>query len=182
VAVRCVAVVGWAYARRPMHESAVRDEKRALRARMRAVRREVSDPVGRAERIWSIMRELPAVAGARTVMVYESVPGEPDTSAFAAWCRERATVVVPDASPDASHPADPASIDVVIVPGLAFTPDGRRLGQGGGWYDRLLPTLRADALVVGVCFREQLVDALPVEDHDVAVHVVVTDAGVASIG
>ena len=51
---------------------------------------------------------------------------------------------------------DPAWPDVVIVPGLAFTSTGRRLGQGGGWYDRFLVGVRDDCVTVGVCFHEQL--------------------------
>ena len=56
---------------------------------------------------------------------------------------------------------DPALLDVVVVPGLAFTADGRRLGQGGGHFDRFLLRLRPDCLRIGVAFREQLVDDLP---------------------
>ncbi|HEY4331154.1 MAG TPA: 5-formyltetrahydrofolate cyclo-ligase [Ilumatobacteraceae bacterium] len=71
---------------------------------------------------------------------------------------------------------DPALLDVVIVPGLAFATDGHRLGQGGGYYDRFLPRLRRACLTIGVCFREQLVDAVPVEDHDHRVDMVISDA------
>ena len=61
------------------------------------------------------------------------------------------------------------------MPGLAFTADGRRLGQGGGHFDRFLPRLRPDCLRIGVAFREQLVDDLPTSPHDIAVDVVITD-------
>ena len=65
-----------------------------------------------------------------------------------------------------ASPIDPAAIDIVIVPGLAFTRDGRRLGQGGGFYDRFLAQLPADCTTIGVGFAEQLLDDLPVEPHD----------------
>ncbi len=58
----------------------------------------------------------------------------------------------------------PMEVDVAVVPGLAFTEDGRRLGQGGGYYDRLLPQLGGISL--GVCFDEQVVVDLPTETHD----------------
>ncbi len=61
---------------------------------------------------------------------------------------------------------DPADIDIVVVPGLAFTVDGHRLGQGGGFYDRFLPRLRADCLTVGLGFREQIIDFVPTDEHD----------------
>jgi 5-formyltetrahydrofolate cyclo-ligase len=71
--------------------------------------------------------------------------------------------------------AVPLVIDLVVVPGLAFTPDGHRLGQGGGYYDRYLALLRADCVSVGVCFHEQLVQSVPGEAHDQRVSRVVTD-------
>ena len=63
----------------------------------------------------------------------------------------------------------PGSLDLLLVPGVAFTPGGRRLGRGGGFYDRLLadPALRASTF--GVCFAEQLREHLPLEPHDQAV-------------
>ena len=59
-----------------------------------------------------------------------------------------------------------SEIDLLLVPGMAFTRDGHRLGRGGGYYDRLLaePTLRA--ALFGVCFAEQIVPQVPMEDHD----------------
>jgi 5-formyltetrahydrofolate cyclo-ligase len=107
-------------------------------------------------------------------MVFDSVPGEPITGPFIEWCRSVAiTVVLPEDDPAPG----PSSIDVVIVPGTAFTADGHRLGQGGGWYDRFLPRLRADATIVGVGFAPQIVDELPTEPHDVRMDRVVTDVG-----
>jgi 5-formyltetrahydrofolate cyclo-ligase len=70
---------------------------------------------------------------------------------------------------------DPALLDIVVVPGLAFTRDGERLGQGGGHFDRFLTRVRGDCLRIGVAFQEQLVDRLPAERHDVAVDRVITD-------
>lgn len=58
----------------------------------------------------------------------------------------------------------PVDVEVALVPGLAFTPDGRRLGQGGGYYDRLLPQLGGASW--GVCFDAQVVDDLPTQTHD----------------
>lgn len=60
----------------------------------------------------------------------------------------------------------PAEIDAVVVPLVAFDDQGYRLGYGGGNYDRFLPQLRPDTAVVGVAFKEQRVDAVPHESHD----------------
>ena len=54
-----------------------------------------------------------------------------------------------------------------IVPGLAFTRDGRRLGYGGGWYDRLLASAEPTARTVGIAYAFQVVDDLPSEPHDI---------------
>ena len=159
------------------------DAKRAVRRSMRAVRRSVADPAARSTAIWNHVRALPAVERAGVVMAFDSIPGEPDTRRFLDWCRSVGKeVVVPAADPAAAPPDDPERIDVAVVPGVAFTAAGDRLGQGGGWYDRLLATMRCDALAVGVCFEEQLVESLPTEPHDRPVDIVVTDAGNASGG
>ena len=69
---------------------------------------------------------------------------------------------------------DALAIDAVLVPGVAFDRAGHRLGYGGGYYDRLLPSLRRDCLRVGLAYDEQVVDELPAEEHDVRLHAVVT--------
>ena len=63
-----------------------------------------------------------------------------------------------------------------IVPGLAFTRDGRRLGYGGGWYDRLLADAPKDAVKLGVAYSFQVVDDLPSEPHDIKLTAVVDDS------
>lgn len=154
--------------------------KRTMRAEMRVVRRSLPDRAERSARMWTVVRDLPAVRSATTVFVYASLPDEPDTAGLIEWCTAAGKqVLVPEATPGAPVPADLASVDVAIVPGTAFTATGDRLGQGGGWYDRVLTRLRPDALTIGVCFAPQLVGALPLEPHDVALDLVVTDDGVA---
>jgi 5-formyltetrahydrofolate cyclo-ligase len=157
--------------------------KRALRAALRSVRREIADQPLRSARICRHLREVDAVRSASTVMLFRAVPGEPDLAALAAWCRSAGkVVVVPDSVPTAAFPIDPSRVDAVLVPGVAFTADGKRLGQGGGWFDRFLAELRVDAIAIGVCFGPQVVDDLPTEAHDVLLDLVVTDTGVAGRG
>jgi 5-formyltetrahydrofolate cyclo-ligase len=67
--------------------------------------------------------------------------------------------------------------DVVVVPALAVARDGARLGRGGGFYDRALRHVRADAALVAVVFDDELFDELPVEEHDQRVTAVVTPSG-----
>jgi 5-formyltetrahydrofolate cyclo-ligase len=144
--------------------------KAELRVEMRVTRRAIADPGERSAVIWDGVTAFDAVRAAGRVMVFTSIPGEPDTVPFIEWCTtEGKETAVPEDEPDPAWP------DVVIVPGLAFTSDGERLGQGGGWYDRFLAVRRGDCIAIGVGFREQLLDALPTEDHDVVLDVVVTD-------
>lgn len=69
----------------------------------------------------------------------------------------------------------PDTVDLWLVPGLAFDPHGTRLGHGRGYYDRLLARRHADAVVVGITTERRLVADLPHEDHDVRMDLVVTD-------
>lgn len=88
---------------------------------------------------------------------------------------------IPEPPPDA--PAlDLVALDLIAVPGLGFDADGRRLGQGGGYYDRLLGDPRRRAVAVGVGFDCQIVDRVPVAEHDVGLDAIVTERGVARRG
>jgi 5-formyltetrahydrofolate cyclo-ligase len=60
-----------------------------------------------------------------------------------------------------------------LVPGLAFSPDGARLGRGAGYYDRLLAT--SSGLRIGVCLDCQLMTEIPVQEHDVKMHHIITE-------
>lgn len=68
-------------------------------------------------------------------------------------------------------------IDLILVPGLAFTETGERLGRGGGFYDRLFAQPELTAVKIGLCFDAQLVPDLPSESHDRTVDVVITESG-----
>ena len=69
---------------------------------------------------------------------------------------------------DSSHfPIVPAkALDMIIVPLAAFDRTGARLGYGGGCYDRYLPTVAPECLIVGIAFDEQRVDHAPTDAHD----------------
>lgn len=69
------------------------------------------------------------------------------------------------------------AVAVWILPGLAFTRDGVRLGYGGGWYDRLLASVAADVPKLGVAYDFQVVEDLPTESHDIRLTDVVAAKG-----
>ena len=64
---------------------------------------------------------------------------------------------------------------LILMPGLAFDPQGHRVGYGGGYYDRFLEN-EPDHPLVALCYDFQLYDRLEVEAHDVPVDLVITDA------
>ena len=69
--------------------------------------------------------------------------------------------------------AAPQDIDAIVVPLVAFDKACRRLGYGGGNYDSYLERLSSSCAIVGVGFREQLVDAVPTEPHDIPLPAIV---------
>jgi 5-formyltetrahydrofolate cyclo-ligase len=69
----------------------------------------------------------------------------------------------------------PEQMDLVIVPGVAFSRAGGRMGNGQGYYDRLLTNVRPGCKLVGLCFESQLFDDLIVSPHDVFMDKVVTE-------
>ena len=78
---------------------------------------------------------------------------------------------------DSTRVIPPTEFDLILCPGVAFTADGRRLGRGGGFYDRLLATPGLRAVNLGVCFAVQILKDVVTEPHDQPVHRVVTEKG-----
>jgi 5-formyltetrahydrofolate cyclo-ligase len=70
----------------------------------------------------------------------------------------------------------PTAVDWVLVPGVTFDRTGRRLGYGGGYYDRLLPLVPARAPRIAGAFRVQIVERVPAGPHDMRVDAIVTEA------
>lgn len=77
--------------------------------------------------------------------------------------------------PTGSTTIPSGDLDLVLVPGVAFDREGNRLGYGKGFYDRVLCGTGRPALTVGLCFEMQLVDRLPIEDHDESLDLLVTE-------
>jgi len=92
--------------------------------------------------------------------------------------RDRWGIPEPDPSWQALDLARAARV-LVAAPGLAFDRQGNRLGRGKGFYDRFLVGAREAAksiTVIGICLSEQLVEAVPRDDHDQVLDAVVTEA------
>ena len=72
------------------------------------------------------------------------------------------------------NPIKIKEVDVFLVPGLAFTASGKRLGRGGGYYDKLLSKY-PDTLKIGITFNERIMQDLPTESHDISMDYVFTN-------
>jgi 5-formyltetrahydrofolate cyclo-ligase len=73
---------------------------------------------------------------------------------------------------------DVKEVDLIMVPGVAFDRRGARMGNGLGYYDKLLENARPDAALVAIAFECQLFPEIPVGEHDIFMHKLVTEAGV----
>ncbi|GAF19380.1 LOW QUALITY PROTEIN: 5-formyltetrahydrofolate cyclo-ligase [Bacillus sp. JCM 19046] len=77
---------------------------------------------------------------------------------------------------DKSRMVQPSELNLIVVPGVSFTYDGKRLGLGGGFYDRYLT--KTNSLTVALCFSEQIVTDLPTEKHDKRMNHVLTEGAI----
>jgi 5-formyltetrahydrofolate cyclo-ligase len=180
-------------------------DKPSLRARLLAVRKaRPADVVESASRaIAQRVLDLPEPGAVRVVALYQALPYEVSTRAlWRALAARGLRTVFPrmvkgsrllvfgaadgddDLQPGPMGIREPrpgrdvelADIDLFFVPGVAYDRSGFRLGYGGGYYDTTLARARDDALRIGLCFDEELVERLPAEAHDAPVDAVVTEA------
>ena len=109
--------------------------------------------------------------------VYESVESwrEPDMVDFVSWVKESYAKVEITLLSQASNTVFPTeNFDAIIVPLLGFDDLCARLGRGSGWYDRFLSE-QPKASKIGVALENQHVSHLPVEEHDIALDMIVTE-------
>lgn len=77
--------------------------------------------------------------------------------------------------PASGAPIPLGELDLVAVPGVAFDQCGYRLGYGKGFYDRAIHLQGRSGSLVGLCFEFQMIESLPVQDHDIAMDLLVSD-------
>lgn len=147
--------------------------------------------------------ELEEFKRAEVIMLFLPMPKEIDTSyailqalqqdktvlvPVVAWQERQLTPVVIDTlncameisryglrNPTGTETVSLSKIDLVITPGLGFDCQGNRIGRGGGFYDRFLGTDSLRAYRCGFGFEDQLMDQLPVLEHDATLNMLVTN-------
>ena len=182
-------------------ESAV-EEKRRIRAEMRALRRGVTPESARLAGV-AIAARLDELAGGVApgafAACYLSMRDEVDSAPLIEWCRGRGLRVAVPASdgaggyrwaelregeplatgpmgipePAEEREVDPRALSLALVPGVAFDGAGHRLGHGNGHIDRLYAAA-ASCRKIGVAFAWQVLDSVPCEPHDIAMDVIVS--------
>ena len=185
---------------RPSHR--LKQDKRALRRAVLADRDALSgaERAARSEAIAARLLGLDEVAGATRVLAFWSFGSEVDTAPLLDRLRSRGTTValprtrdgdiVPvvwtpgssmtETSFGSREPTDgrvleARELDLIVVPGVAFDRSCRRVGYGGGFYDRLLGSTREGAAAVAIAFGMQVVDNVPSGPLDRTVDAIVTE-------
>jgi 5-formyltetrahydrofolate cyclo-ligase len=110
----------------------------------------------------------------RSKQIHERIVRSPE------WQKARSvqkviTTIAPTIRVETELQFGTTKIDLIVVPDLAFSRDGHRLGRGGGFFDRLLAGPGAAAYKLGVCFDFQLLESIPIEPHDIVMDTVVTE-------
>lgn len=179
-------------------------EKSDLRRKIKAMRLMLSDDDKSvaAEQVFSQLEKCAAFLLADKILMYHSLPDELSTLAFLDKWRTKKHFYLPRVNgvnldilpydrsrlelgafhieePVGDELTDPAEIELIVVPAVAYDRRGNRLGRGKGFYDRLLSTTKATKIGVGYDF--QLVDEIAVEPHDVPVDMVITQTEVLLI-
>ena len=172
-------------------EVRMQPQKKALRREMRQIlQSRPEECAARSRLVRERLEAHPAWVSAQTVALFCPMPGEVDllellpvdgkraifpavAEAHLEWreVKNATDFVESERFPNLREPSGGVSVllseaDLVVVPGLAFTGSGKRLGRGRGFYDRALAGLPGRVRRMGVCFEFQVLDDLPTEPHD----------------
>ena len=177
------------------------NERELLRKQMKALREEMSalQVMEMSARICEKIIAMPEYRAARRIFCYNALPMEVQTGGLireilragkelylpVTGADNNMTAIRlrdPDKvhkgafrvmEPDGDEAIDPAELDLVLTPGLAFDRAGGRIGYGAGCFDRFLPKCRGK--IIALALEMQLVDRVPMDAHDVAVDLIVTE-------
>lgn len=148
---------------------------------------------------------LPPFSAAKTILTYLPIKKEPNTLPLLtiAW-QQKKQVLIPvmqaqnkslilsqlknlnevtpkrhdllEPEPEFLRPTAPHSVDLCLLPGLAFDYSGNRLGYGEGYFDRFLPNLRPTCLKIALAYDFQIFDSIPKAKHDIPIDIIITES------
>lgn len=167
------------------------NRKKNIRLQIKQAKQQLSaaEITAQSKNVWTKLEQLAEFKAAKNVLCYWSFPFEIESHEFILRTYGHKNIYLPKVvgrhltlhkfiganylkrssygimEPEGHTLNSLMEIDFAIVPGVAFTRQGERLGRGGGYYDGLLPNL-TNAFKVGVGFSLQLLNEVPCEAHD----------------
>lgn len=175
-------------------------DKKELRKKIKDMKAMLleSEKIAESERVFAQLEQTAAFLMAKHILMYHSLPDELPTHSFLKKWSDRKKFYLPRVNgvnldilpyeesrlelgafhieePTGADCVSPEQLELIIVPAVAYDRSGNRLGRGKGFYDRLLQTTKATK--VGVAFEFQVVEEIPVEEHDVPMDIVIFPSG-----
>lgn len=173
-----------------MDKSQIRKKIKDLRSMLLDMEKDAA-----ASDVFSCLEKSPAFMVAENILMYHSLPDELPTRSFIKKWNSKKRFFLPRVNgvnldilpydesrlelgsfhieePKGNNVVDPSTIEVIIVPGVAYDRNGNRIGRGKGFYDRLLAETKA--VKIGVGYGFQLFDEIPAESHDIRMDFIIT--------
>ncbi len=156
----------------------------------------------KSEALLTHLESIPIFQKSKNILIYNALKDEVKTLTFIEKWKDKKTIFLPVVDgeylkiktykgnsylkigayginePTGKLFTDYEKIDLAIIPGISFDVYGNRLGRGKGYYDRLLPQIKA--YKIGICFSFQVFDNIPTEPHDTKMDLVLTEEGILS--
>ena len=82
---------------------------------------------------------------------------------------------IPEPKAGVLEEVEPSSVDLAVIPGVAFDLRRYRIGYGAGYYDRYLLKLRRDCFKIGVAFNLQILNTIPYDGYDIPMDMIITE-------
>ncbi|NOR46334.1 MAG: 5-formyltetrahydrofolate cyclo-ligase [Candidatus Delongbacteria bacterium] len=178
----------------------ISSKKKTLRKQIKLIKRSLSSD-DRAIHSNTVIRKLEESVefkNSHTIFIYWAMDDEVDTREFIIKWYKKKTFILPtidgddlilkkfsgiDSLRDGDLYAIPEpkgepfetlnDIDLAIIPGVAFDKQNNRMGRGKAYYDKILRKIKGRSILIGICFDFQLVDEVPVEEHDITMNKVI---------
>ena len=161
-----------------------------------------------SQKIFVILKSLSNLVESRKIHCFVGQLDEPDTIPILKWLLEKkkhlAVPCVDSQNPVLQHSqltsieslekgnygildvpmekrldVDLSELQLILIPGIAFDLSGGRLGYGKGYYDRFLE--KTNAFKIGLCFQSQVVEKVPMENHDIRMQAIISEKGYQKI-